>query len=421
MAYSKRDMILIIQNAAKIYENELYNKNRLIAFGSPNKPEYIQTKATKKNFCHLTGVILNETATNTLDLFYQKAIDKNLSPNDFEINPNGTTQLKMDVIKQALNISKNAKMIGDYNGTGISLKTDKITGNNHSCIGFLKTGKYYSPNTILNGDTRKYTTDDQRVLCILSKTAKERQYSKIDYAAKGIDIDKLLSKISQDVPIDNSLFQNNASTAKTTQSSMHDIVDNLNTISSDDILSNSKALVDLYNLSKTERPTTNIIYQICNENNLQFGSFDAFVNRKPELQTAYDKHTGVTNDLTFDPTYERLERFIEPFQIKSQEPLVWSIEKCIWEHIPDSPPKGGSKEETTETINNKPDAPDKPSDNNPLTNMSSDDNKANNISLNAAKPIASLRFSRAFSELPIFDANSQGREKSPNQGPIMSL
>lgn len=137
MNYTKKNIVSIIHEAAKIYDTELCHKNLLIIFGAPNEPDFIQTKATEKNFCHLTGVKINLIGDNALDLFYAKAKDGNLSVDDFEINPDGTTQLKMLVIKQALNISKNAKMIGDFNNGRLKLKADKIAGNISSCIGFI--------------------------------------------------------------------------------------------------------------------------------------------------------------------------------------------------------------------------------------------------------------------------------------------
>ena len=199
-------MVSIIHEAAKIYDAELCHKNLLIIFGAPNAPEYIQTKATERNFCHLTGVKLNLAGNNALDLFYAKAKDGNLSVNDFEINQDGTTQLKMLVIKQALNISKNAKMIGDFNNGRLKLKANKITGSISSCIGFVKQDGFFIPNTILNDDTRNNTKINQRVLAVLGKETSEREYGHIKYVAKKIDINLLLKKLEKSVNIDKSLI-----------------------------------------------------------------------------------------------------------------------------------------------------------------------------------------------------------------------
>lgn len=341
-----------------------------------NSEEYPKIEKRLRNMPYLEHYLDNATS------FYNWDIEKAAS----------FSQIKANIMlpyKSQMNNNETAYVFFKHENNNILQLTDYFT----------ETAKVENTVTLIS-DKRDYTKGQTRPPKLLYK-------AKIDKITgdKTVLIDELSKQI------DNTL-------TKTSQSPMHDIVDNLNTISSDAVLGNPKALIDLYNLSKTERPTTNIIYQICNENNLQFGSFDAFVNRKPELQTAYDKHTGVINDLTFDPTYKRLESFIDPFKNKSQEPLVWSIEKCIWERIPGGPPSNNdSEDEITETIDNKPDAPtEEPlndsSNNSFALNTSSDNDITNDTPSNNAKPVILSRFNRAFSELPTFDTNIQDHEKS---------
>lgn len=206
MIYTKRDMVKIIHCAAKTYDTELCHKNLLIIFGAPNKPNYVHTIANENNFQHLTGTISNLKGDNASKLFYVKALDGNLSPNDFEINPDGTTQLKMEILNQTLYLSKNAKTILDLNNGRLKLKTDKIAGGTGSCMVFVEDDGFYVPNAVLNGDMRSVATNPQRILAILSKKVNETQYEKTTYIAKKIEIKRLLTKLSNNIPMDSSLY-----------------------------------------------------------------------------------------------------------------------------------------------------------------------------------------------------------------------
>lgn len=209
----KKQAVKVISDAAKIYDKFYCNKNLLIIFGSPNKPLYIEIKADEKNFAHLTGVKLNNSLlkdiqdknSNILDIFYQKAKQNRLSVNDFDFKNNSTVQ-KMQVLVRTLKISANMKMVGDYSGNRINLKTDKIAGSVNSFLGFLKTGKFYTPNTVIAEDIRKNTGEVMKVLAVFSKNINDKEYNSIEAVGKKIDIERLIEKISQSVPIGSKLI-----------------------------------------------------------------------------------------------------------------------------------------------------------------------------------------------------------------------
>lgn len=73
-------------------------------------------------------------------------------------------------------------------------------------MGLVKSGRFYSPNTVLKGDIRDDIEKSERVLSILSKGIKEEKYNIIESTAKKIDIDRLLIKIAGDIMIDDSLI-----------------------------------------------------------------------------------------------------------------------------------------------------------------------------------------------------------------------
>lgn len=212
---NKLDAIKKLNKAAQIYENNFCNKNLLIVYNNTINPNIIEIKAVATNFLHLTGVSVNEKNilndiedrnSNVKEVFYLKCLNGRLKENDFEIKKDGSTYQKLDVILTTLNMSKNAKMIGDYNEQRVYLQTDKLVGNTNSCLGLCRNGNYYAPNTVLKGDIRDDTHNVSRVLAVLSKQINEHDYNEKKYVAKEIDIQKLLQTISSRAPIDEKLL-----------------------------------------------------------------------------------------------------------------------------------------------------------------------------------------------------------------------
>ncbi len=214
----KNEAINIIVQAAKYFNLNLRRKNFLIVFGTPNKPECIEARFPISSFVHLTGIVLNqsrltqehlEKKTNVNELFYEKAIHERISPSDFYFKSDGTTELKLSVLSQAIDILHNAKMIGDFKGNHCKLETDKLAGSVYSVLGFVRAGKYYVPNTVLAADTRDEVIKPQKVLAILSKE-EDLSYSQIEYTAKKIDIQRLLALVSKTWNISQSLLREKA-------------------------------------------------------------------------------------------------------------------------------------------------------------------------------------------------------------------
>lgn len=201
----KNDAIEILYKSALLYEKNLKNRNLLIIYGNVNVPKFIETKATADNFLHLTGVE-NTNPSITPAKFYENILDKKVSLNDFEFKKDGTTTLKLSVLPYLMEITKQGKMLGIYNFKRPRLKTDKLIGNISVSMGLVKSGRFYSPNTVLKGDIRDDIEKSERVLSILSKGIKEEKYNIIESTAKKIDIDRLLIKIADDIMIDDSLI-----------------------------------------------------------------------------------------------------------------------------------------------------------------------------------------------------------------------
>lgn len=203
---NKQTAIEIMSRAAAIYRDVFCNKNLLIVYGNEKNPEYLETKSLPRNFLHLTGMALNHNvADNTAERFLERVLTHNLDENDFNFKDSSTEQ-KLRVLVQTLNIKSNVKMFGDFSGNRVNLKTDKLAGGVNSYLGFVKVGDDYVPNTVIEGNIKHDTFFQYRVLAILSKKINDPFYDKKIYIAKKIDIDRLLQTLKSNVPISQNLF-----------------------------------------------------------------------------------------------------------------------------------------------------------------------------------------------------------------------
>ena len=187
----KEEAVKIIVDCAKQYRGNLENQNLLFIFGSPQKPESLEAAFLPRHFLHLTGVIPNAGISSTD--FYDRCLKGQLKISDFSIPKDGTVEMKLAVLPQLMNLYKTAKMIGDYDFAKSLLYTEKLAGNVTACMGFVREGNYYFPNTALKEDIRDVSKHPQkRVLVIYRKTMKEKTYDQPCYTAKGIDATSLI-------------------------------------------------------------------------------------------------------------------------------------------------------------------------------------------------------------------------------------
>ena len=92
MKISKKLATRVIVSCAKEYHNNLENRNLLIVFGSPSKPDFFETIFLPSNFLHLTGVGPVSDKIPSSNVFYQKAMNGILNSSDFTMAANGTTE-----------------------------------------------------------------------------------------------------------------------------------------------------------------------------------------------------------------------------------------------------------------------------------------------------------------------------------------
>lgn len=211
----KKTSLAIITQAARIYDSQLNNKNFLLIYGELRKPQHIELMFGAKNFHHLTGIVINkkhlfrdvhDKNSNELEVFYFKALNGKLHENDIGFKTDGTTEQKMRVLLQTLTISKSIKMYGDFVDNRVKLKTEKVAGGTNSFLGFVKSNGFYVPNTVIEGDIRNNVYTPYTVYGILSKSKDDTYYNQVITMKKNIDVDDLLTKVSNSVKIDKSIF-----------------------------------------------------------------------------------------------------------------------------------------------------------------------------------------------------------------------
>lgn len=207
----KENAIKIITECAKIYNENLENKNLLFIFGAEKSPEFFEASFLPRNFLHLTGIkIFEEKIFGSVD-FYERCLRGKLSPSDFSFADNGTTDMKLSILPKLMKIQTCAKMVGIYDYTKSVLYTEKIAGNIYACMGFIKENDYYIPNTALREDIRDISLRPQkRVLAIFKKDIPQKLYCTIPcYSAKKIDISCLISSDNLKQKFDLTLLDDN--------------------------------------------------------------------------------------------------------------------------------------------------------------------------------------------------------------------
>ena len=193
-----KQIIETVAECARLYRDNLEKYNIMFVFNNDKlnsknkKVEFIETIYYPTNFLHLTGLKLNnDTSAN----FYYKIINGKLAINDINLKDKYIIEMKLNVLRNLMNIDKTAKSIGTYmETTKNKLYTDKVLGSVHYCFGYVKsneTNKFYTPNTALKEDIRDITYSNNRVVAILKKERKDKLYNEISYLCNDFKMNNL--------------------------------------------------------------------------------------------------------------------------------------------------------------------------------------------------------------------------------------
>lgn len=194
-----------LMNYAEEYSVNLADKRILIVSITEGNTCCREVEFRKNNFKHLTGVDSNIKANNLIE----RLLDKRLSNKDWQYKKDGTTELKLKVFPEILNIYKQARMIGVYNGNRIKLSTDLCVGNIYCYLGIANFEKHdknestiYFPNTVISSSIKADTNKQERIVAMFRKNKNETKYKELTYLAKDIELSQLTKDIKEYVCLD---------------------------------------------------------------------------------------------------------------------------------------------------------------------------------------------------------------------------
>ena len=176
---TNEEAIRIIYKCATKYYDNLSNRCILFVTAKDNKATGFEALFLPQNFKHLTGVISKLSGTDFFNLAYRNR----LSPNEISLAKDGTTDQKLDVLPQLMNIHLTARMVGDYDYSKSLLVADKIAGTVTAALGFVQSKSIYLPKTALKTDVRDITTQStrRRVIAIFVKQRNDTLYRHLTY------------------------------------------------------------------------------------------------------------------------------------------------------------------------------------------------------------------------------------------------
>jgi len=196
----KKKQLKVIYDCAKLYKENLSAKCVLFITAEGDMATTFETLFLPQNFKHLTGVRSKLSGAD----FFGLVTRNKLSPSEIELSDDGTTDLKLDILPQLMNIHKTARMVGDYDYSRSLFIADRIAGTVTAAMGFIHSMNYYLPKSALKSDVRDITlkTTRRRIIAIFVKNRYEELYSKLTYLASGLQIeDKIFDSIKSKIDL----------------------------------------------------------------------------------------------------------------------------------------------------------------------------------------------------------------------------
>lgn len=161
MMKNKRQAIKEISDSVALYNEYLCNRELVFIYRDKRQRYHsFKTVFKPENYLHLTGIEYYDISPSKAKNFYRILCKGRLTPKDFDFSKDGTTELKLDVLKSLMKLPYTARFISTYNNSRPALQTTKIAGSMVACIGFIDIGKdYMVPNTILNLNVRNLSME----------------------------------------------------------------------------------------------------------------------------------------------------------------------------------------------------------------------------------------------------------------------
>ena len=178
----KTEATRILTSCAKMYRDNLENRNLLFVYGDREAPAFLESVFLPRCFRHLTGVVTKLSSTQ----FYERCLKGKLAETDYDFDEIGFTVKKLEILPKLMHIHRNAKMVANFSEDRIYLRTDKLVGTITAILGLCKDGNYFIPNTALKSDIRIEASEPpKRLLAVYRKAVRDETYSELCYLAKG--------------------------------------------------------------------------------------------------------------------------------------------------------------------------------------------------------------------------------------------
>lgn len=203
---TKKEAIFIISKCATLYAANLCDRQLAFVYrNGNNRAEFVEVTFRSNNFMHFTGIdAKNHFKANA---FYRDALDKRLKESAIKFKDNHTTELKLQILQNIMNIPFSARMIGDYIGAHLNLYTEKVAGTTTACLGLILHGNEYIPNTILKEDIRNITPKPPgKIFAIFRKPIRQNIYTELTFQSGSIDITKKCLPLDLLEKVDKTLF-----------------------------------------------------------------------------------------------------------------------------------------------------------------------------------------------------------------------
>ncbi len=187
---TKKDAVSIISKCATLYAVSLCDRQLAFVYrDGNNQTGFVEVTFRSNNFMHFTGIDTKKHIK--ANAFYRDALDKRLKESDIQFKNNYTTELKLQILQNIMNIPFSARMIGDYIGAHLDLYTEKVAGTTTACLGLILRGNEYIPNTILKEDIRNITPKPPgKIFAIFRKPIRQDIYTELTFRSGNVDITK---------------------------------------------------------------------------------------------------------------------------------------------------------------------------------------------------------------------------------------
>lgn len=205
--YDAASALPIILQAAKDYDKKLKDRHFLIVYRDKAGIESRCVGFRSMHFLHLTGVKTGMPAS----MFYSACLSGRISVKDISVDTKGKAQQKLAVLPYLSELLYHNCMIGDFIGSGISIKADYFVGDTRAVlsVGFREHGVVDIPVTLYKDNVKSLANPTCKVLAIFSKLYYMSKFNECTYLVKGYEAGRFPEVVRKH--LDESLYADESS------------------------------------------------------------------------------------------------------------------------------------------------------------------------------------------------------------------